>query len=179
VIIVANGILDYERLVDRRGGAVSDATAPPALLSRPLVPVASEDDAVETCHTAFPRIAAADGRAVVVHVIEKAGGAPDKASVEQREEAAEAAFSAVRDCAAEAGIDVETEIRYGTDVVDAILDAAADLDASAIVFHPRGGSWLLDLLTGDVRDKLIAESDRPVVVLPDGASDPADAEADQ
>ena len=181
---MANGVVDYERIVDAVRtvggvGAVSDVTTPPALLSRPLVPVASEDDAVETCRTAFPRIAAADGRAVVVHVIEKAGGAPDKASVEQREEAAEAAFSAVRDCAAEAGIDVETEIRYGTDVVDAILDAAADLDASAVVFHPRGGSWLLDLLTGDVRDKLIAESDRPVVVLPDDTSNREDTEGNE
>ena len=150
---------------------MSDATDPPDLLSRPLVPIASEDDAVETCRTAFPRIAAAGGRPVVVHVIEKAGGAPDKASVEQREGAAEEAFAAIRDCAAEYGLDVETEIRYGTDVVDTILDAAADLDASAIVFHPRGGSWLLDLLTGDVRDKLVDESDRPVVVLPDSEAD--------
>jgi len=135
------------------------------------VPVASEDDAVETCRTAFPRIAAAGGRPIVVHVIEKAGGAPDKASVEQRAEAAEAAFAAIRDCASEYDLDVETEIRYGTDVVDTIIDAAADLDASAIVFHPRGGSWLLDILTGDVRDKLVNESDRPVVVLPDSEAD--------
>lgn len=151
--------------------AVSDAADPPGLLSRPLVPVASEDDAVETCRVAFRRIAAAGGRPVVVHVIEKAGGAPDKASVEQREDAADAAFAAVRDCAGEYDLDVETEIRYGTDVVETILDAADDADASAIVFHPRGGSWLLDLLTGDVRDKLIAESDRPVVVLPDAEAD--------
>jgi nucleotide-binding universal stress UspA family protein len=129
--------------------------------------VASEDDAVETCRVAFPHVAAADGRATVVHVVEKAGGAPDKASVEQRTAAAETAFAAVRDCATEHGLDVETEIRYDTDVVDAVLDAAADVDASAIVFHPRGGSWLLDLLTGDVRDRLVDESDRPVVVLPD------------
>jgi nucleotide-binding universal stress UspA family protein len=149
----------------------TDPPDPPGLLSRPLVPVASEDDAVETCRTAFPRIAAAGGRPVVVHVIEKAGGAPDKASVEQREAAAEEAFAAVRDCAADYGLDVETEIRYGTDVVDAIVAAAADADASAVVFHPRGGSWLLDLLTGDVRDRLIEESDRPVVVFPDSEAD--------
>jgi nucleotide-binding universal stress UspA family protein len=150
---------------------VTDPTDPPGLLSRPLVPVASEEDAVETCRTGFPRVAAAGGRPVVVHVIEKAGGAPDKASVEQREAAAEEAFAAVRDCAADYGLDVETEVRYGTDVADAIVDAAAELDASAIVFHPRGGSWLLDLLTGDVRDRLIEESDRPVVVLPDPEGD--------
>jgi nucleotide-binding universal stress UspA family protein len=147
---------------------VSDVTDPPSLLSRPLLPVASEEDAVETCRVAFPRIAAAGGRAVVVHVVEKAGGAPDKASVEQREEAAEEAFAVVRDRAAEEGIEVDTEIRYGTDVAATILDAAAEVDASAVVFHPRGGSWLLDLLTGDVRDRLIEKSDRPVVVLPDG-----------
>ncbi|AXG09018.1 universal stress protein [Haloplanus rubicundus] len=158
---------------------MTDSTDPPGILSRPLVPVASEDDAVETCRTAFPRIAAAGGRPVVVHVIEKAGGAPDKASVEQRKAAAEEAFAAVRDCAADYGLDVETEVRYGTDVVDAIVAAAADADASAIVFHPRGVSWLLDLLTGDVRDRLIAESDRPVVVLPDETDDGAGAEDDQ
>jgi nucleotide-binding universal stress UspA family protein len=150
---------------------VSDASDPPELLSRPLVPVASEDDAVETCRAAFRRIAAVGGRPVVVHVIEKAGGAPDKASVEQRESAAEEAFAAVRDCASGYDRDVETEIRYGTDVVEAIVGAAADRDASAIVFHPRGGSWLLDLLTGDVRDTLVDESDRPVVVLPDAEGD--------
>jgi nucleotide-binding universal stress UspA family protein len=153
---------------------VSDVTDPPAILSRPLVPIASEDDAVETCRAAFPHIAAAGGRPVVVHVIEKAGGAPDKASVEQRETAAESAFDAVRDCAAAYDLEVETEIHYGTDVAEAVLAAAADADASAVVFHPRGGSWLLDLLTGDVRDELLRRSDRPVVVLPD-----AEGEADR
>jgi nucleotide-binding universal stress UspA family protein len=137
------------------------------------VPIASEDDAVDTCRAAFPRIAAAGGRPIVVHVIEKAGGAPDKAGVEQRKSAAEAAFDTVRDCAADHDLDVETEIRYGTDVAETILDAADETDASAIVFHPRDGSWLLDLLTGNVRDRLIEESDRPVVVLPD-----VDGEAD-
>ncbi|MFB6108288.1 MAG: universal stress protein [Haloplanus sp.] len=136
------------------------------LFSRPVVPVANEADAVETCRAAFPRVAAVGGRPLVVHVVEKAGGAPDKASVEQRELLAEEAFDAVRELAADFGVDVETRVLYGTDVAAAIVDAAADADASAIVFHPRGGWWLLDLLTGDVRDSLVTESDRPVVVLP-------------
>ncbi|WP_435067304.1 universal stress protein [Haloplanus sp. C73] len=146
-------------------------SAPSNLLSRPLVPVASEDDARATCRAAFPRIAAAGGRPVVVHVIEKAGGAPDKASVEQREAAAADAFAVVRDHAEDAGLDVTTEIRYGTDVAATIIDAAADVDASAVVFHPRDGSWLLDLLTGNVRDRLLEESEHPVVVLPDAEVD--------
>nr|WP_283102282.1 universal stress protein [Haloplanus sp. XH21] len=136
------------------------------MLSRPLIPVATAEDAVETSRTAFPRIAAAGGRPLVINVIEKAGGAPDKASVEQRELAAEAAFTAARDHADDIGLDIDTEIRYGTDVAETIIQAAGDIDASAIVFRPRGGSWWLDLLTGDVRDALVTESDRPVVVFP-------------
>lgn len=150
---------------------MSDPADPPDLLSRPLIPIANEDDAVETCRVAFPRIAAAGGRPFVVHVIEKAGGAPDKASVEQREAVAEAAFDAVRDRADAAGLEVETEMRYGADVADTIVEAAADVDASAIVFRPRGGSRWLDLLTGNVRDDLVTESDLPVVVLPDETGD--------
>jgi len=149
---------------------MSDATDAPDLLSRPLVPIASEEDAVETCRAAFPRIAAVGGRPVVVHVIEKAGGAPDKASVEQRESAAQESFDAVGACAADYDLDVETEIRYGRDVAGVIFETAEDIGASAIVFHPRGGSWVLDLLTGDVRDALVTRSDRPVVVLPDADS---------
>ncbi|MEF8855798.1 MAG: universal stress protein [Haloplanus sp.] len=144
------------------------------LLSRPLIPVVNEDDAVETSRAVFPRIAAVGGRPVIIHVIEKAGGAPDKASVEQRERAAGTAFDAVRDVAADYDLDVETEIRYGRDVGGAIIEAADDIDASAIVFRPRGGSWWLDLLTGNVRDTLVTRSDRPVVVFPEG-----EREADQ
>ncbi len=55
-------------------------------------------------------------------------------------------------------------------MAEAIVDAARDADASAIVFRPRGGSWWLNLLTGNVRDSLVARSDRPVIVLP-GAED--------
>jgi nucleotide-binding universal stress UspA family protein len=146
-----------------------------ALLSRPLVPIASEDDAAATCRAVFPRIAAVGGRPLVVHVIEKAGGAPDKAGVEQREVAAEAAVDVVREYAAEYDLEVGTEIEYGTDVGAVIVEAATAADASAIVFHPRGGSWLLDLLTGDVRETLLTESDRPVVVMPDAI----DGEDDQ
>lgn len=137
------------------------------LLSRPVVPVASEDDARQTYRVAFPRIADSGGRPLVVHVVEKAGGAPDKAGVEQREAVAEAAFAVARDCAADYDLDVETDILYGTDVGEAIIEAAAAVDASAVIFRPRGGSWWLDLLTGDVRDTLVTKSDRPVVVLPD------------
>ncbi|WP_049907786.1 universal stress protein [Haloferax elongans] len=137
-----------------------------SLFSRPLLPLANEADAEASCAAAAPRIVAEGGHAYVVHVIEKAGGAPDKASVEQRETVAEDIFSLARGVATEAGIELDTDLRFGTDVGDAILDAAEDIDATAIVFTPRGGRSWWDLFSGDVRDRLVRNSDRPVVVLP-------------
>ncbi|MDG5775709.1 universal stress protein [Haloarculaceae archaeon H-GB2-1] len=132
------------------------------LLDNVVLPVASRDDAAETVAAIRPYL---DGAEVtVVHVIEKAGGAPDKASVEQREEEADHIFDIVEDGLADAT--VERDLRYSTDTVDAIFDAAEDADASAIVVSTRGGNRLLQLLTGDVALKLVTENDRPVVVLP-------------
>jgi nucleotide-binding universal stress UspA family protein len=132
------------------------------LLSRVCVPVADPDDARRTCLA----LREYDPKSVVaIHVIEKAGGAIDKASVEQREERAEEIFAVVTDCLTD--VSVETDLRYGTDVTGAIFEAAADHDASAIVFSPRHGSRWVRLLTGDVALDLVTDTDRPVIVLPD------------
>lgn len=131
------------------------------LLDNILLPVASEEDAIATAR------ALADhdiGSITAVHVIEKAGGAPDKAGVEQREEEAQVIFEALRE---ELDRPVETDIRYGTDVADTIFAAATDIDATSVVITPRGGSRWIQLLTGDVALSLVTEADRPVVVLPD------------
>ncbi len=135
------------------------------LFERVLVPVASPDDARATSRAVEPYLARETSEVVVVHVIEKAGGAPDKAGVEQRQAYAEEIFEVVRET-----LDVqslETEIRYGTDVPEAIFGAAGDHDATAVVITPRGGSRWLRLLTGDVALDIVTETDRPVVVLPD------------
>jgi nucleotide-binding universal stress UspA family protein len=141
------------------------------LFERVVVPVASPEDARATARALDPHLDSGD-RVVAVHVIEKAGGAPDKAGVEQREEYAVEVFDALRS-ALDDDRPVETEIRYGTDVTDAIFGAASDHGASAIVITPRGGSRWLRLLTGDVALDIVTETDRPVVVLPDvgGESD--------
>lgn len=130
-----------------------------------VVPIASEDDARATCRAARPYLGG--GRVVVLHVIEKAGGAPDKASVEQREEVADEIFAAARECLADADVDVETRVAFGTDVADTIREVAADEGASSIVFTPRRDSRWLKLLSGDVANSLVNEADRPVVVLPE------------
>ncbi len=138
-----------------------------SLLSRPLLPVANEDDAAATCRAVFPRLAENGGRALMLHVIEKAGGAPDKASVEQREELAQEFFEEAREYAESYGIEIETRLAYGTDVAETIIDVAHEEDASAVVFTPRGGSRWVNLITGDVSYELVEHSDLPVVVLPD------------
>ncbi|MCU4717007.1 universal stress protein [Halapricum hydrolyticum] len=138
-----------------------------SLFSRVIVPVASKDDARATTRALASHVDSVAGTVVAVHVIEKAGGAPDKASVEQRERDTEEMFDIVRAQLEEYDVDLETEILYGTDVAETIVEAAHEMDASSIVFTPRGGSRWIRLLAGDVALSLISESDLPVVVLPD------------
>lgn len=140
---------------------------PESLFQRVVVPVANQDDAESTTKALAPYVESVEGRIIAVHVVEKAGGAPDKASVEQRELFAKEVFQTVADGLADVDVDLETEILYGTDVAETIIDAAHEFDASAIVFTPQEGSRWLKLLTGDVALGLIDESDLPVVVLPD------------
>ncbi|GAA0666990.1 universal stress protein [Natronoarchaeum mannanilyticum] len=134
------------------------------LFERALVPLASEDDARATCRAIEPHLPD-DCELVAVHVIEKAGGAPDKASVEQREEVAEEIFAVVADRFPNR--DVATEILYGTDVAETILDHAAAIDASVVAFTPREAGLLVRLLTGDTASSIVNETDRPVLVLPE------------
>ncbi len=133
------------------------------LFDRVVLPVASPEDARASCRAARDYLT---GTVVAVHVVKKGGGTPDKAGVEQREEYAEEIFDALEACLDE-DRNVETEIRYGTDVAETIFDAASDHAASAIVITPRGGSRWVRLLTGDVALDIVTRTDRPVVVLPD------------
>lgn len=129
-----------------------------------LVAVASEDDARGTA-AALRAYLGLPERVTVVHVVEKAGGAPDKAGVEQREAAAERSFDAFR-TAFDGDATVETLIIYDTDVADGILEAARDVGADAVTFAPRGGGLFARLLAGDVTRRLLDRADRPVVALP-------------
>lgn len=138
-----------------------------SFFQRVIVPVANRDDATATTAALRPYIEGSDSTVIAVHVIEKAGGAPDKASVEQREQRAEEIFRIVADEFDGLGFVLETDLRYGTDIASSIVDAAHDSTASAIVFTPRGGSRWRKLLTGDVTHNLVRSSDIPILVLPD------------
>jgi nucleotide-binding universal stress UspA family protein len=143
------------------------------LFDRVLLPMADPADARATCDALAPHEV---GHVVAVYVVEKAGGAMDKASVEQREGYADEIFAVVEERLADS-VSLETRVAYGTDVTATIFDVADDVDATAVVIRPREGSRWIRLLTGDVALSLVTETDRPVVVLPGRGSADQDADA--
>ncbi|SIR68169.1 Universal stress protein family protein [Haladaptatus litoreus] len=133
---------------------------PDALMKHLVVPVVDEEDARETARILDN---CEYGRVTVVHVIEKGEGVPDKIPLEQAEQRASEAFGAFRGFIPE----IDTETVYRRNVVAAILDVAADVDASAIAFRPRRGNRLVQFLSGDTALKLATDADRPVIALPE------------
>lgn len=131
-----------------------------SLMQHLVVPVADEDDATETA-----RILDAYEleRVTVVTVVERSPGGPDPLPVEQAEELAADAFAAFRAVIP----DIEERITYGDDVVEAVHDVAEDVDATAIAFRPRGGSRVVQFLSGDTALRFVTDADRPVLALPE------------
>lgn len=130
-----------------------------------LVPLASEDDARETCRALVEHLDG-ESRLVLVYVSEKGGGAVDKTSPEQDQSHAESLFTIARAILETEGLTVDTRICYGTDVADTIHQTAVDEDADLVVFSPREASRLARFLSGDVALDLITDPDVPVLVLP-------------
>jgi nucleotide-binding universal stress UspA family protein len=58
----------------------------------------------------------------------------------------------------------------GVDVADTLIDLARERDAAAIVVGSHGITGVRSRMLGSVARKLIAHSDRPVVVVRDGSS---------
>lgn len=134
------------------------------LLGRVLLPVADEDDARRTARALEPY---EPTDVTALHVVEKGGGVPDKSPVEQSEEIAEKSFAAVR----EVFPDADDHTAYARDVIEAIFEAADEIDATAIAYRSRGGNRLLQFLSGDRSLKLVTGADRPVIALPRDGSD--------
>ena len=132
---------------------------------RIVVPAADPDDAERTATALAPRLDPTS-TVIFVHVIEKAGGGIDKAPLESRKEYAQKVFDRARGPLEATEATVETELLYGTDVVETIFEGADEWDADAIAFIPREGSRITELLTGDVSRRLVREASIPVVALP-------------
>lgn len=129
-----------------------------------VVPVATEEDAAATCTAIKPYLDEIE-RVTAVHVIEKAGGAPDKAPLEKRQEDAADILASV-DTALSDRVDVDTQTAYGTDIVVTLFEEAANVGGTAIAFRSRGGGRIERLLGGDVSTKLVTDPELPVISLP-------------
>lgn len=138
----------------------------PDLLRRVVLPVASRDDARETCRTALPYVANADGEAIAVYVVETTPGGVNKASPVALKEYGERALEIVEECSEEYAIPVRTEVRYGSVVQETVFDVARSEEATSIGFLPRTGSRIGKFLSGDKSLSMITRNDLPVVVFP-------------
>lgn len=131
-----------------------------------FVPIANPEDAEATAR-ALHHYASPESEIIVTHVVEKAGGAPDKVSVEQREQYAEAAYETFVDVLPEQWQNIRFQTLYGRDVAATIADGAAEAGATVIAFTPRGGSRWARIVTGDIARDLIDNSTVPVISLPE------------
>ena len=129
-----------------------------------LIPIATEEDARATCAALEPYLDDIE-RVTAIHVIEKAGGAPDKAPLEKRREDA-SEILAVVDSLLSASVAVDTRTVFATDIVSALFAEADDVSADAVAFQARGGSRIMQLLSGDITSNLVTDPTIPVISLP-------------
>lgn len=103
------------------------------LLAHVLLPVVHEEDALATATALEPY---KPNRVTALHVVEKGEGVPDKTPVEQSEELAAESYDAVH----RVFPDANDHTAYARDIVGAIFEAAADVNASAIAYRSRGAT---------------------------------------
>ena len=141
-----------------------------SLFHHPLVPVADADDAAATADALRPHLDAVE-RLTVVHIVQKAGGAVDKAPLAKRRADATRFLSTLETRLEDHEVAVETAVTFGTDVAETVVQTATDVDATAVAFRPRGGSRLVRWLSGDTAVRLVSNPELPVVALPTSGPD--------
>ncbi|MDJ1430918.1 universal stress protein [Halostagnicola sp. A-GB9-2] len=134
------------------------------LLAHVVVPIGTEDDATATCDALEPFIDEEITKITVVHVIERTEGYPDKAPFEARKNVAERIFRIVADRFQDR-IDIESELRYGTDPVEEIFATAESVDATAIGFTHQPDSRLKRFLSRTDPYQFVTENEQPVIAF--------------
>ena len=131
-----------------------------SLLEHVVVPVERVDDARRTA-------AALDqfepSRITVLYVIEQNTGGIDPVPSSHLAEKGAEAFEAFR----ETFPDAEEHLAQSDNPVEGIYEAATELGATAIAYRARGGSRLVQLLSGDHSLRLVVDPPLPIVSLPD------------
>ncbi|XVH32476.1 universal stress protein [Haloferacaceae archaeon DSL9] len=133
---------------------------------RIVVPVANKEDAKETAEAMRPYLIGNNTTILVIHVVQIAGGYMNKSPLSAQKNVANDALEVASEKFFDEGIAVETEIRYGKDVIEEIFQAATEFNADYIGFTPRRGGRLSRLLSGDLSNKLVSESRWPIAVFP-------------
>lgn len=129
------------------------------ILGHVLVPIADEDGARRTARGLAPY---ASDPVTTPCVLEKGEGMPDKTPVERSEQAAKEALAAVQETLSSG----ENYTTYSRDIVEAISDTVAGVEASAIAYRSRGGGRLMQFLSGDLSLRLATQAASPVITLP-------------
>jgi len=137
---------------------------PAELFDRPLIPVASEDDARVIRDTILPYLAEASSTVILVHVIKHTEGGIDPSPIEFQEEEAERLFDIATEGHDE--LEPETQYAYGRNVAESILETARETGASVITVSPRRRGLFMRLLTGETARPLMTNSDVPVLSVP-------------
>lgn len=143
-----------------------------SLLRRVLVPVANLEDTEATCRALLPRIGEDIEEVILLHVIEQTEGFIDTASPEALEEEAEAMFAKAKELlrAVKGDATLETELRFGTDIPEEIVQSAVDHDVTAITFRPRSKGRLSRWFSKETEHRLIREAPCPVLTISDEGS---------
>lgn len=134
-----------------------------------LLPIATKEDATNTCEAVAPYLAGKDCRVFVIHVVREPKRDVDVAATETR---AEGVFERATSCFEPLDIPVTGEVWYGTDVSQTILDAAAEHTADAIILTPRKKTVWRRLLSENVIGQLSRAVDQPLIIIPTEAREP-------
>lgn len=140
-----------------------------------LLPIASTQDAITTCDVVLPYAAARSGRVTAISVVEVSSGWPGLTPKDELQKHSQEMLDVVIEHGAQHSVRIDTQVVFAQDVTDAIIDAAEEIAASAIVFTPRSTRWWRSLVPGEIASKLVRESHFPVVVLPPKRRQPSES----
>lgn len=146
--------------------------ASPPLFRNTLLPVASLEDAEASAEAVLPAIGHAGGVLTAVHIVDIGNGWTRQGPTFYRQDLADDILGLIERHGRSYGMTVRKKVLYEQDIAEAIVRVADQIDASAIVFTPRGSGRWLSFFSRNTALELVKNAPRPVVVFPAGADEP-------